>query len=490
MPDNITFNTIPIDIRTPGVFAEVDHTKAVSGLANMPRRILVIGNKLAAGSAVAGQLYRINAPGEAAGLFGRGSVLHEMLTKMRGANKETDMWACGLADAGGGTAATYTVTITGPATAAGSLYLYLNGERLTIGVASGDTATQIATAIAAAVNAYADGPFTAGSTLGVATLTARHKGVFGNDLTISANYQPDEKLPAGITFVVAVGVAGAGNPDVATALASIAQEAFYTIVTPWNDATNVGKVETELASRWGGMDMRAGHVFLGYTGTHGALTTYGSARNSAHSTVIGCKNTPHPSYLYAGVLAAVCEFSGAIDPARPFTTLALPGLLPPAQADRFTRQEQDLLLRDGISTFNVDQGSNVTIQEVVTTYQVNAYGIEDVSLLKLNSKWTADYMRFAFRVDVALAFPRHKLADDGTNFDQGQPVATPLLIRSVNIATARNLEKAGLLEDFEDFKKNLVVVRSLASRDRVNAIWPPNLVNQFSVLAAALQYRL
>ena len=46
-------------------------------------------------------------------------------------------------------------------------------------------------------------------------------------------------------------MAGAGNPDVATALAAIADEAFYTIVTPYNDVTNVGKVETELAARWG-----------------------------------------------------------------------------------------------------------------------------------------------------------------------------------------------------------------------------------------------
>jgi phage tail sheath gpL-like len=74
----------------------------------------------------------------------------------------------------------------------------------------------------------------------------------------------------------------------------------------------------------------------------------------------------------AAVLAAVCEFSGAIDPARPFQTLALPGVLPPAQADRFTRQERDLLLRDGISTFTVDQGGNVLIERVVTTYQTNA----------------------------------------------------------------------------------------------------------------------
>src|SRR3954464_5539789 len=109
MPDNLVFNTIPIDIRTPGAFVEVDNTKAVKGLAAMNRRVLFIGNKLAGGTAVAAQLYRINAPAEAAQLFGRGSVLHEMLIAARFANKESDFFAIGLADNGGGAAATYTV---------------------------------------------------------------------------------------------------------------------------------------------------------------------------------------------------------------------------------------------------------------------------------------------------------------------------------------------------------------------------------------------
>jgi phage tail sheath gpL-like len=32
MPDNITFNTIPVDIRTPGQYVEIDNSKALRGL--------------------------------------------------------------------------------------------------------------------------------------------------------------------------------------------------------------------------------------------------------------------------------------------------------------------------------------------------------------------------------------------------------------------------------------------------------------------------
>jgi phage tail sheath gpL-like len=168
----------------------------------------------------------------------------------------------------------------------------------------------------------------------------------------------------------------------------------------------------------------------------------------------------------------------------------VPGLLAPQEADRFTRPERELLLRDGVSTFEVTQDGTVLLEQVITSYQTNPQGIDDVSYLMLNTKWTVDYMRYAFRVDVALAFPRHKLADDGTNFDEGQPMATPLLIKSVLIATARKLEKVGILENFETFKKQVVVVRSDVDRNRVNSIIPPNCVNQFNVFAAAVQFIL
>lgn len=490
MPDNIAFNTIPIDVRTPGQYLEVDNSKAVKGLPSMNRRMLFIGNKLAAGSAAAATLQRINSAAEAAALFGRGSVLHEMLVIARAANKESDIWAMGLVDEVAGTAHTKTLTITGPATEAGTIALYINAHKLTAGASLNDTATVIATAIAAVINAWADGPMTAVAAVGVVTLTSRHKGAFTSDIDVRTNYYPDEKTPAGVAIAIADGVAGAGNPDVAGALAAISLEAYYTVVTPYNDASNVVKIETELNSRWGGMDMRTGHLFIGMKGTHAALTTYGSARNSPHSSVVGVKSAPTPAYNYAAALAAVCEFSGAIDPARPFQTLALPGILPPALADRFTRQERDLLLRDGISTFLVDQGGNVLIERVVTTYQVNAYGIDDVSYLDLETKWTVDYMRFAFRARIALRFPRHKLADDGTSFAPGQAVATPNVIRGELLDVARQLELVGVLEGFEQFKDDLIVVRSLVDTGRVNCILPPNVVNQFRVFAASVQFIL
>ena len=491
MPDNITFNTIPIDIRTGGQFVEIDNSKAQGGsLIAQARRMLFIGNKLAAGTLAANTLARINNPAEAATLFGRGSVLHEMLRGAREANKETDMWAIGLDDLAGGVQATQTLTLAGAATGAGTLALRINGELISVGVSSGDAVATVATAVVAAVTAFLNCPMTAANAAGVVTFTARHKGVFGNDIDVRVNFQKDEVLPAGLTAAVAIGVTGTGNPDVATALAAIASESYYTIVAPYSDTTNIDKFKVELSSRFGGMDMRTGHLFAGKAGTHAALTTFGAARNNLHESMLGAKRPPQGAYNWVARMAAVVEFNGAIDPARPFKTLEVPGLLAPQEADRFSRPERELLLRDGISTFDVDQAGTVLIEQIITTYQTNPQGIDDVSYLMLNTKWTADFMRFSFRVDQALAFPRHKLADDGTNFDEGQQVATPRMIKSVMVATARKLEKVGILENFELFQKQAKVVRSLVDRNRVNAIIPADCVNQFNVFAGAVQFIL
>ena len=168
----------------------------------------------------------------------------------------------------------------------------------------------------------------------------------------------------------------------------------------------------------------------------------------------------------------------------------MPGLLAPPEQNRFTREERNLLLKDGISTFTVGQDGKVYIERVITTYQQNAFGIEDISYLDLNTKWTLDYIRYAVRVRIALRYPRYKLADDGTRFAAGQAVVTPSMIRAELLALFRELENVALVENFDQFKADLIVVRSVSDPNRINAVIPPDVVNQFRVFAAAVQFRL
>jgi phage tail sheath gpL-like len=178
------------------------------------------------------------------------------------------------------------------------------------------------------------------------------------------------------------------------------------------------------------------------------------------------------------------------DPARPRQTLALPGLLPPATDQRFTLSERNILLHDGISTFMVDQGGNVAIERLVTTYQTNAFGVEDISYLDVETMRTLAFLRYSVRTRIALRFPRCKLASDGARFGAGQPIVTPKDIRNELIALFRQWEDAGLAENIDQFKTDLLVERNASDPNRVDALIPPDVVNQFRVFAAAVQFRL
>ncbi|EEG08230.1 phage tail sheath C-terminal domain-containing protein [Pseudogulbenkiania ferrooxidans] len=493
MPDTTTFMTIPVGIRAGGVFVEIDHTQAVNGLPQMERKLLLLGQRLTGGTVPALSPVRVLNAEQAAGQFGRGSMLHAMagaLDKVKALYGLIDVWAVALDDLPAGAAATGTITLTGTVTKAGVMTLYIGGVRVRAQASLNDTNAQLATKVADAVNANADLPVTASADAGVVTITARHKGEASNGMELSTAYYDEDALPEGITAVCVNLADGAGNPDVADALAAISEDWFYSLVSPYTDSANLAAIEADLDGRWGGMDMRTGHVFDAKDGTHAQLTTWGAGRNSPHGTSWGLKACPTWAPVRAAAFAGVCEYHGAIDPALPLRNVEVPGVLAPRLKDRFSFNERELLLRDGISTTKVDSGGKVFLERVITNYQKNPMGVDDESLLRLETKWTADYFRYAVRTRIALRFPRHKLADDGISVAPGQKLVTPAIIRAELVGLHRELEFAGIVENTEQFKKDLLVVRSSADVDRVNAVLPPNLVNQFVTFAAAVQYRL
>jgi phage tail sheath gpL-like len=192
----------------------------------------------------------------------------------------------------------------------------------------------------------------------------------------------------------------------------------------------------------------------------------------------------------AAAVAGVATYYGNMDPARPFQTLALKGVLPPKESDRLTLQENNLLLYDGISTFSVDDGGVTRVQRLITTYKNSPNGAEDVSYLNLNTILTLGYLRYDFRNYILRKYPRHKLADDGTRYGVGQPVITPRVGKAEAISRARVWESIGLVENVDDFAKAVVCERNAADRDRLDWMLPPDLVNQFRVAGVKISFFL
>lgn len=484
----IVFNSIPVNIRTPGQYIEFDSSRAVQGLPAVMHRILVIGQRLSSGSVAAGVPVRVLSAAQAEDQFGRGSMLSAMLAALKAANTYTECWAVALDDLAGGNQASGTITVSGSPTESGTLQLLIAGSAVAVGVTSGQAAGAIATAIAAAVSADTSLPVTASSAGAVVTLTARHKGEAGNTLDLRVNYYDGQRTPKGMALAFAAMSGGTGNPDVQGAITAIGDEQYHSIVTPYIDASNLGKVEALLATRWGPMVQKEGVAFAAVGGSHATMVTLGNGRNSPHLCLVGAGRSPTPPYVWAAVVAGVDAYEP--DPARPRQTLPLPGLLPPAVADRLTRDERNLLLFDGVSTTLADPGGTVVVERLITTYQTNALGVADTAYLNIETMRTLAYLRLSVRARMALRYPRHKLASNGTRFAPGQPIVTPNDIRNELIALFAEWEQAGLAEGIEQFKRDLLVARDPSDPDRLNAVIPPDTVNQLRVFAAQIQFRL
>jgi len=105
---------------------------------------------------------------------------------------------------------------------------------------------------------------------------------------------------------------------------------------------------------------------------------------------------------------------------------------------------------------------------------------------------TLSEIRYQYKLRMSNRFivPRFKLADDTFTVSPGSYVATPSTVAAEILALFNQLQEIGLIENFDDFKANLVVERDAADRNRVNVLLPPDLINQFRILAGLIQFIL
>lgn len=483
----ISMNEIPANLRVPLFYMEFDNSGAVRGGATQEYRTLIVGNKLPGGTAQPLSLNRITSVAQAEELFGVGSVLADMIAAALDLNKIHPMYAVPLADNVAGVQATGTLTFTGPATKSGIINLLIGGRLIQVGVTAGDTAATIATAAAAAINADAKALVTASAAAAVVTVTAKNKGEHGNGLDLRDSHYEGQVLPAGVGITYAAMSGGAGNPDVATVWPVIGDDQYLITVSPWTDTVNVGKVETEFKSRFGPMKADEGMAFYGLRGTFGTLVTYGGNRNSPFSVLMPVRGPTNP-WAWAARVAAQVALAASIDPARPFGTLEL-GVIAPKKTEEFTLEERNQLLYSGISTFKVANGET-QIEMLITSFQKNSFGSPDTSYHKVNTVLTLSYLRFDLKARITSKYPRHKLADDGARVAPGQAIVTPKVIKAEIVTKFREWEEKGLVEGVDQFKAQLIVERNADNPNRVDVLMPPDLVNQFDVLAIKNQFLL
>lgn len=489
----VSFNNIPQNVRVPLFYAEVDASQA--GYFSQQNRSLLIGHKLVGASAVDNKPVLVSTTDQARAIFGVGSMLARMHEIYRLNDPFGELW-CVPVPPTAGAAATGTVTFTGGATAAGTVALYIGAQKLQVGVANADTVANVATAVAAAVNADTRLPVTATAAAGVVTLTARHAGVIGNDIVVQLNYRGiagGETLPAGIAAVATAMTGGAGTPTLNAAIANMGDDEFDFIISPFSDTTSLDAYKTLMndnSGRWAWNRQIYGHVYSAMRGAFATLQAAGVLRNDQHALVAGFEpGIPNVVWDFAAAYGARNAVYINADPARPTQTGELVGILPAPSSGRFIQTERQTLLSSGIATSYTVSGA-VRIERAITTYQKNLWGQADPSYLDSETLHTLAFILRRLRARITTKYPRHKLADDGTRFGAGQAIVTPSVIRGELAAEYSDLELLGIAENAEAFAANLIVERNVDDPNRLDVLLPPDLVNQLRVFAVLAQFRL
>jgi phage tail sheath gpL-like len=171
-------------------------------------------------------------------------------------------------------------------------------------------------------------------------------------------------------------------------------------------------------------------------------------------------------------------------------TLALEGCLPAPKHQRFTKAHCNDLSGVGIATQGVNDDGIPAILRESTTYQKNLYGQGDDAYELVPTLATLSALFRSQRSAITSKYPRHKLADDGTRFGAGQAIVTPKIIKAELIAQYRADEFLGRVENATAFKQNLIVERDPNDPNRVNVLYPPDLINQLRIFAVLAQFRL
>ena len=336
---------------------------------------------------------------------------------------------------------------------------------------------------------------------GDVTIVCKWAGFSGNEIRLSLNYagrRGGEVLPIGLDLELPPTghlTGGVGVPNFDDAIDNLRETNFEYACIPYTDNTSMRAWEDEYGfsdqGRWGWRRQLYGHCFSAKRGNLMDLLTFSELRNSPVMSVMAFEEmSPSPAFEWAAAYTAKAQRGLVNDPARPLQTLALSGIKMAPEEERFDLGEINVLAHHGLATQIPGDGDQPMISRETTTYQYNLYGFEDDAYELVTTLATLARVLRNQRQAITSKFPRHKLANDGTRFGPGQAIVTPGIAKAEMIAQYRMDEFNGLVEDTRNFKKHLIVERDPNNPNRLNTLYPPDLVNQLRLFAVLAQFRL
>ncbi len=490
---DISFNQVPLDIFRPGIYMEIDPTLAKTGLPVFKQRTAMFGPLGTLAGAVQNKVYQVITKLEALALFGADSPLVAMVEKFRKVNPYQELLVIAQGENPAGQQASLQSTFEGTATESTTQPFYINAKRYTIGIDTGDTAADVAGNLVTVLNNDTTCPVTASNTGAVLTLTYKHKGEMGNEVIFRTAHYLGENGTAGLTMPEGNLSNGSGNPDLSPAIDALDDLTQYQgFVSPYTDTVNLNLLRSELDTRWGPLSALDGRVFHAHRSGIADIVTFAKGRNSQHEVCVDwCNDALSAPWEVSASFAANIMYFGTIDPARPFQTLELVDIVGAPEGKRRRTDENETLLRGGVSSLTVGVDGKVRIERAVTTYSQTANGAEDTAYKSLNTVMIMSYYRRSVINRFQIKFPRHKLATNGhpaSGFAGN--VVTPETAETEFLAHYQLMVEAGIMDDYDGYKADLLSNKNTQVRGRLDVFDQPRPIDQLHQLAVRSAFRL
>lgn len=454
---------VPATFKVPRFLAKIIFGAGIVSAASGSLACLLVGMKTTAGTLVPDQdVMRVQSAEEADQLAGAGSQLARMVYKALTV-AGIELWIAAVTEPGAGTAATVTIAVTGPATTAGTLRFRLAGRTYTAGINTGDSATVIGDAIAAAINNDPRAPFTAASVTGTVTVTCRNKGTQGKDHII---YLDKSENAAGVTYVLTgsatlntdgarfgATATGTGSEDVTALLTKLQNRRYARIGVGHNDATNAALWEAHVNAKAGPLTLLLEQLVFGHNGSSSqAISLAQTTLNAPRAQCIWHRNSEtHPSEIAAFIAAYRSSVENA-EPLYDYDAMVIPTttIAPQAfEADSpAPNTEQNTALNAGVTPLETVNGE-ARIVRMITTYCKNGAN-QDERCLDIGDAVVPDYVcvdlqlyySSEYRVSNPLVGP------DAAPEDEPPPpgVATPSGWNSKVVSKMQGYFRQGLLK--------------------------------------------
>lgn len=380
------------DSLAKGTSAKIGQKVFEPSVSVVPRKALLVGSIDPAATG-----YALNTPtryssAEALGAeAGFGFDLHRLAVAFKKQNPSASFTA--IAQSVTGDQATGTIDISGTATEAGPLNLYVGNEPIgAVSVAVGDTGEDVVDAVVIQwgltrnknIRATAVGN---GVTATQIDVTEKSAGLCGNYTSLAVNLGAGQKTPAGLTVTITPMSGGTGVPDIQDALDALGtgdsqNEDFYTECvhgycqdSDTLDAISAynGVGDQELGNYDGNVarpfQWFVGDVSSGSAGLNTLIALGGNRKTDRTNCLFPVPDSPsHPNEIAAQVVANRVAIAG-VRPEESQHKQILVGVRPGDKADQWTTEYSNRkdAVNAGIST-SIVSGGAVLISDLLTFY--------------------------------------------------------------------------------------------------------------------------